>query len=89
VQDSESSEIDELAEIRDGRSRAVNFEMTGKQCFSVSTNFSCPNVIVDILKQYQSMWNQKRREWTAHILKYKQALYEISSFCKPQGIYVD
>jgi hypothetical protein len=35
------------------------------------------------------LWNKKRREWTSHLLKYKQAIFEIQNFCKPKGIFVD
>lgn len=84
-----SSSSEEEFEIRDGKARTVNFQLTGKNSFSVSTNFSCPDQIVNILKQYQSLWNHKRREWTSHILKYREALYEVQCFCKGRGIYVD
>ena len=89
--DSGSEEQDEVArlEIREGKCRVVNFEMTGKNSFSVSTNFTCPDIIVNILKQFNSLWNNKRREWTSHVLMYKQAIFEIESYCKPRGIYVD
>lgn len=49
MSDSDDDEMAKL-EIRDGKSRTVTFEQTGKNCFSVSTNFSCPDAIVSILK---------------------------------------
>ena len=38
-------EIDEIAklDLREGKGRVVNFEMTGRNAFSVSTNFTCPD----------------------------------------------
>ena len=82
---------DEIAklDLRERKCRVVNFEMTGRNAFSVSTNFTCPDQIVNILKQFNALWNKKRREWTANILKYREALVEIQNFCKPRGIYVD
>lgn len=36
---------DEIAklDLREGKCRVVNFEMSGRNAFSVSTNFTCPD----------------------------------------------
>ena len=84
---------DETAEhglrIRDGRARAINFEMTGQTSFSVSFNFTTPDDVVSILKKYNAVYNKKRREWTTSIAMYKECAIEVSTFCKGRGIYVD
>lgn len=75
--------------IRDGRARAINFEMTGQTSFSVSFNFTTPDDIVSILKKYNAIYNKKRREWTLSIARYKECAIEVSTYCKSRGIYVD
>jgi hypothetical protein len=62
----EVEENDEFAklELREGKCRVINFELTGRQAFSVSFNFTCPDDVVALLKKYNSLWNKRRREWT-------------------------
>ena len=64
--------------IRDGRQRTINFEQTGAKTFSVTFNFTTPDDVVRILKKFSSLYNKKRKEWTAHLLRYKECAIEIS-----------
>lgn len=69
--------------------RAINFEMTGINSFSVSFNFTTPDDVLQILRKYNCIYNKKRREWTSSIARYKECATEVAQFCRPRGIFVD
>ena len=69
-------------ELREGKCRVVNFELTGRNSFSVSFNFTCPDALVMILKKYNALWSKKRKEWTASLAHYKKCAVEVQSLCK-------
>lgn len=75
--------------MRDGKQRAIAFEQTGMRTFSVTFNFTTPDDVVRVLRKYNCLYNKKKREWTTHILKYKECAIEVSCLCRSRGIYVD
>ena len=87
--DMDEQEEDGEMKIRDGKLRTINFEMTGINSFSVCFNFTTPDDVVSILKKYNAIFNKRRREWTANILRYKECAVEVAMFCRPRGIFVD
>ena len=64
--------------IREGKLRAINFEMTGVNSFSVSFNFTTPDDVLNILKKYNAIYNKRKKEWTSNIMRYKQRATEVA-----------
>ena len=76
-------------ELRDARTRIVNFENTTVEEFSVTTNFVMPEEIINIMKKFGAAYVKKHKEWATHLVKYKEVAIEVVSFCKSRGIEVD
>ena len=86
----ERGEIDdEEIFLREGKSRIINFELTGMLSFAVTSNFLTPDGVISILQRYGAQYNKKYKQWNLHINDYKEVMLESRSFCKPRGIFVD
>ena len=50
---------DEEVFLREGKSRIINFELTGMHTFAVTSNFLTPDGVIAILQRFGAQYNKK------------------------------